>query len=140
MCFLQKAMCGYLKNLLIFYEKLVDELELYVFEMNPYDPCIENKSVDGKQLIIRWHMDDIKLSPVDKKVFLSTILCMELVYGEMHGTRGKRHGYLSMWMEYLRRGIENIQGGIPEGGPRRFPGGNNREGQDTRGHPPFLSS
>ena len=100
----QKEMCGYLKNLLIFYEELVDELELYVFEINPYDPFIENKTVDGKQLIIRWHMDDIKLSPVDKKVFSSTILCMESVYGEMHGTRGKRHGYLSMWMEYLNKG------------------------------------
>ena len=36
------------------------------------------------------------------------------------------------------RGGKNIHGRLPEGGPRRLPGGNNWEGRDACGHTPYL--
>ena len=45
---LQKALYGCLKITLLFYEKLVGDLEAYGFRINPYDPCVANKMVGGE--------------------------------------------------------------------------------------------
>ena len=37
---------------------------------------------------------------VDRKVISDTILWLESIYGEMHGTCGKCHEYLGIWMDY----------------------------------------
>ena len=39
-----------MKAALIFYNKLVANLKSVGFQLNPYDPCVENKIVDGAQL------------------------------------------------------------------------------------------
>ena len=46
----------------MFYRKLVKDLEEYVFEINPYDPCVANKMLNGIQMIVVWHVDDLKVS------------------------------------------------------------------------------
>ena len=69
-----------------FYEKLVGELESHGFYINPYDLCIAKKTVEGKQLTITWHVDDLKISHDDRKSVSSTILWLEPVYGKMNGT------------------------------------------------------
>ena len=60
---LQKALYGTLQVALLFWENvsafLVNELG---FEMNPYDKCVVNKIINGKQCTIIWHVDDFKLS------------------------------------------------------------------------------
>ena len=35
------------------------------FKINLYDPYLANKMIDGKQLTVYWHVDDIKISCVD---------------------------------------------------------------------------
>ncbi len=44
---LQKALYGLMQVSLLFYRKLQKELEVYGFEINPYDQCIANKTRDG---------------------------------------------------------------------------------------------
>ena len=41
--------------------------------MNPYDPCVWNKIVNGKQLTIVFHVNDCKLSHIYSKVLDDTI-------------------------------------------------------------------
>jgi hypothetical protein len=53
---LQKALYGMMKSALLFYRKLVSELREMGFEINPYDPCVANKTINGTQMKIRWHM------------------------------------------------------------------------------------
>ncbi len=62
---LQKALYGMMKSALLFYQKLVSELRSMGFIINPYDPCVTNKIVNGKQLTLRWHMDDLMISHVN---------------------------------------------------------------------------
>ena len=59
---MQKAMYGLLKGALLFYRKLVEDLESNGFKLNPYDPCVANKTVNGKQMTVCWHVDDLKVS------------------------------------------------------------------------------
>jgi hypothetical protein len=61
---LQKAMYGMMKSALLFYRKLVSELKKMGFDINPYDPCVANKIVNGMQTTIRWHVDDLMISHV----------------------------------------------------------------------------
>ncbi len=38
------------------------------FQVNPYNPCVANRIVNGKQHIITWHVDDLKYSHVDSAI------------------------------------------------------------------------
>ena len=58
--------------------------------------------MERKHLKITWHVDNLKILHVDRKVISDTIICLESIYSEMHGTRGKRHEYLGMWMDYSK--------------------------------------
>ena len=53
------ALYGIMKAALLFYLKFVNNLKSIGFELNPYDPCVANKIVDGAQLTVVWHVDDL---------------------------------------------------------------------------------
>ena len=62
----EKALYGMLRAALLFYRKLRADLEDMGFEVNPYDPCVANKIVEGSQCTIVWHVDDLKVSHKDE--------------------------------------------------------------------------
>ena len=77
------------------------------FVFNPYDPCVANRIVEGKQHTIRFHVDDLKSSHVDKKVndeFLKWLNKKYGKFGEVTSTRGKSHDYLGMMFDYSQKG------------------------------------
>ena len=45
-------------------------------------------------------MDDLKISCVDANEVKQMIQWLESEYGEIHRSRGKRHNYLGMWLDY----------------------------------------
>ncbi len=57
-----KSIYGMVKSALLFYRKLIKELKEMGFEINPFDPCVANKIVDGTQMTVRWHIDDLMIS------------------------------------------------------------------------------
>jgi len=65
---LLKALYGTLQAALLFWENrsgfLIEELG---FEANPYDSCVVNKTVNGKQCTAMWHVDDIKILHVEHR-------------------------------------------------------------------------
>jgi len=63
---LQKALYGMLKSALLFYKKLLTNLIARGFTVNPYDPCVVTKIINGKQMTICWHVDDLKVSHGDE--------------------------------------------------------------------------
>jgi hypothetical protein len=98
---LQKALYGCLRSALLFYLKLLKDLEDRVFKLNPCGPCVANKVINGKQFTITWHVNDLKLSHVDTKVVYDTITWLKSIYGEdMRVSRGKKHDYLGMDLDY----------------------------------------
>ena len=70
------------------------------FVINYYDPCVANKIVNGKQLTVCWHVDDLKISHANKKVVSKFLKQLEKLYGELRTTRGKVHDYLGMTLNY----------------------------------------
>ena len=96
---LQKVLYGCLKIALLFYERLVGDLEAYGLRINPYDLCVANKMVCGKQLTVFWHVDNLKILYVDANKVTRMIQWLDSEYGKMHGSRGKKHNYLGMWLD-----------------------------------------
>jgi hypothetical protein len=59
---LKKALYGTLQAALLFWKDLSGYLQEVGFKINPYDWCVENKMIDGKQCTILWHdVDDLKI-------------------------------------------------------------------------------
>ena len=63
-----EALYGTLRVALLFWRKLTKKLVEWVFEVNPYDWCITNKMLHGKQCTITWHMDNLKILHMEKTV------------------------------------------------------------------------
>ena len=65
---LNKALYGIMQASKLFYLNMVKYLKTIGFILNPYDPCVANKMVNGNQLTLIWHVEDFKLSHVDLAV------------------------------------------------------------------------
>ena len=69
-----KAIYGMLHSSLLFYKKWRGDLEGAGFVVNPYDPCVANRMVRGKQFTVCWHVDDVKASHSDSgKNLITTV-------------------------------------------------------------------
>ena len=51
--------------------KLCEDLEEIGFSFNPYDTCIANQQINGKQHTIRFHVDNLMSSHEDKRSTMS---------------------------------------------------------------------
>ena len=65
---LLKALYGTVCMARLFWEKLSGKLKEWGFSMNPYDSCMANKMVNGKQLTVAWHVNDLKASHQELEV------------------------------------------------------------------------
>ena len=106
-----RALYGLLVSSMLFYRKLSTALTDDGFVINPYDPCVANKMVNGKQLTITWHVDDVKSSHADPKVndqFLEWVRDKFGAIGEVKTIRGHVHDYLGMVLDYSVKGQVSI--------------------------------
>ena len=56
---------GMLVSAMLFYHKLTKALLSYGFKLNPYDLCVANKMVNGEQLTVCRHVDNLKSSHIN---------------------------------------------------------------------------
>jgi hypothetical protein len=109
---LEKALYGTLQASLLFWRNLSGYLIEQGFVLNPYDECVANKIVSGKQCTIVWHVDDLKISHEDKSVVESVVALLQKKYGSDDApvtvTYGKVHDYLGMTLDYSRDGKVTI--------------------------------
>ena len=102
-----RALYGMLVSALLWYKRFRKDLEKEGFEFNPYDPCVANRMINGKQHTVRFHVDDLMSSHVDPKVndkFHAWLNKMYGEHGEVKATRGKIHDYLGMTSDFSKKG------------------------------------
>jgi hypothetical protein len=98
---LKKALYGMMKSALLFYRKLIKQLKEMGFEINPYNPCVANKLIDGKQMTVRWLVDDLMISHVNQDKILKFVKCIKDIYGDnLAKNVGMTHNYLGMTFDY----------------------------------------
>lgn len=106
-----KAIYGTVNAAILSYRKLAGHLKDWGFEMNPYEPCCWNQMIDGQQMTIIFHVDDMMLSHKDPDVVTKYLKKLNGVYGTidpMTSTRGKIHEYLGMTIDYSVKGEAKI--------------------------------
>ncbi len=121
---MQKAIYGLLRSALLFYKKLVSNLESTGFKLNPYNPCVANKTANGTQMTVCWHVDNLKVSHVDPKEVMKFGEWLSKTYGvSVTAHRGKVHDYLGMIFDFSKKGkvminmikyLKNIINNFPE--------------------------
>jgi hypothetical protein len=118
---LLKALYGCVQSVLLWYELFTGTLVDMGFKLNPYDPCVANSQVKGKQCTVAWYIDNNKISHVDNTVVTDVIEKIEAKYGKMTVIREKHHLFLGMditfnddatvtllMKEYLKEAIANL--------------------------------
>ena len=103
---MKKAMYGLLRSALLFYLRLVKDLQEFGFKLNPYDPCVANKVVDGSQMTVVWHVDDLKISHMQRSKIDGLLAFLKGKYGEgivVH--EGPIQDYLGVDHDYGEKGV-----------------------------------
>jgi hypothetical protein len=105
----QNALYGTMVASLLYYRKFTKSLTSVRFEINPYDPCVANKIVDGTQMTICFHVDDCKLrSHHSGRANDNMIDWLHQEYEsifddgsrKMTVSRGRVHKYLGITLDY----------------------------------------
>ena len=92
-----------------FYLDFCSGIEAYGFKINPYDPCVANADLNGHQMNLAWHVDDIKVSHKDPFEITKFAHYLSLQYGKkLTVKRGKVHEYLGMDLDYSRKGAVKV--------------------------------
>ena len=63
---LYKALYVMLGDVLMFYKRLRSDFGYRGFVVNSCDYFVANKMVDGAQMTVCWHVDDLKISHRDE--------------------------------------------------------------------------
>jgi len=80
-------------------------------KLNTYDKCVANKKINGKQCTIILHVDDLKISHMEKKVIVDIIAQLNGKFGKespLRATCGKILEYLGMTLDYTSYNMVKI--------------------------------
>ena len=109
---LLKALYGTLRAARLFWQKLSKQLiDEWGFIPNKYDDCVVNKLVNGQQMTVVWHVDDLKVSHVDRTEVEKFVRKMEETFGKdtpLTVSRGEVHDYLGMTLDFRTKGEVKI--------------------------------
>lgn len=100
---LAKALYGTLQVAMLFWKDLTGHLTTLGFVLNPYDNCVSNKTIDGTQCAILWHVDNLKITHAKQEVIEDLVTTLNDWYGKLDPltiTRGDVHDYLGMMLDY----------------------------------------
>ena len=78
-----------MQSALLWYEKFAGKLKRMGFKLNPYDPCVANKDINGSICTICWYVDDTKISHKDPDIVSMIINELEEEFGEDKLTMNK---------------------------------------------------
>ena len=109
---LLKALYGTLRAACLFWQKLSKQLiDEWGFIPNKYDDCVVNKMVNGQQMTVVWHVDDLKVSHVDASEVEKFVRQMEETFGKdtpLTVSRRQVHDYLGMALDFRTKGEVQI--------------------------------
>ena len=98
----RKAIYGMIESALLWYELYTSVLMDMGFKLNPYDHCVANKIINGKQCTIAWYVDDNKISHVEQQVLDDIIGKIEERFPGLTIEKGDTHTFLGIKVKYMK--------------------------------------
>ena len=108
---LKRCLYGTLRAAIQFWNLLSDLLKSWGYIPNPYDPCVMNKMVNGKQCTVLWHVDDLMVSHVEQAVLDDLVTKLNDRFGShlpVVAQHGDVHDYLGMTLDFSDTGKVKI--------------------------------
>ena len=102
---LRRALYGCVQSSKLWYDKLCTVLRDGGLEMNAYDPCVFNKSVNGVQITVCFHVDDLLVTSKSPELIKSMEEHLRKSFTQVTFTRGDLHSFLSMTIECNKESI-----------------------------------
>jgi len=72
-----QGLYGTLSAAYLFWRNLSEKLHKWRFLTNPYDSCVANRELFGSECAILWHVDDLKISHVNRGVVNRIVYILE---------------------------------------------------------------
>jgi hypothetical protein len=95
---------GTLLGAILFYEKLCKQLVNWDYVPNYYGRCTFNKMINGNQITIQFHVDDLKISHMDQAMIDSVLNDLNNKFSTSNkplaATTGVIHDYLGIAIVY----------------------------------------
>ncbi len=88
--------------------RLVEDLAEFGFELNPYDPFVAHKMVNGAQMTVMWHVDELKVLHRNGVEITKLFKFLSKKYGNKFTVYGKIHDYLGMDFDYSEESCKSI--------------------------------
>lgn len=101
---LDKAMYGCLESAKLLFNHVRETLLSDGFTQNEYDPCVFNKGVGANQCTVLLYVDDIMITCTDNAIIEQVVEHLTGVYQTVKVTRGKKHSYLGMSLDFSKDG------------------------------------
>ena len=104
---LEKAVYGTILGAILFQNKLSAQLEDQGFKKNPYDEFTWNKIVDGAQLTVQAHVDNLFAIQKDQFMLDNFIEALNDKFGRgknLEETKGVVYDYLGLTIDFLLPG------------------------------------
>ena len=109
---LLKALYGTLRAARLFWQKLSKQLiDLCGFAPNKYDDCVVNRMINGHEMTVVWHVNDLKVSHIDTREVEKFVQQMEETFGKdtpLTVSHGQVHDYLGMTLDFHNKGEVHI--------------------------------
>ena len=100
---LEKSVYWTILGAILFYNNLSKQLEDWGFEKNPYDELTWNKTVDGENLTVQAHVDNLITMHADQRVLDNFIAALNSKFGKekkLEETKGLVHDYLGLTIDF----------------------------------------
>ena len=94
-----RAIYGFIDSVLLWHKPFSTKLEGMGFEINLYDRCVANKTIEGTQFTIAWYVDDNNFSFKNPEVISNITKEIKKHFGYLSSVRGKKHTFLRMNIE-----------------------------------------
>ena len=95
-----RALYGCIQSALLWYNLYSNILVEEGFIINPYDKCVANKVINGKQCTIVFYVDNNKVSHEDPGVVSKVIQNLKDNFGDLKVVRGNKHTFLGRTLRY----------------------------------------
>ena len=94
-------------------KKIVSSLQRKVVDINSYDPCVSNCQIQGTQMTVVWHEEDMKVSHANPAIVTDLIKWVQGCFdgdniGKLRITRGKKHEFFGMSFNFTKKGEVKI--------------------------------
>ena len=109
-CKVDKALYGLVESAKLWYNTLKSKLEDYGYVINPKDLCVFNKDINGEQVTVTFHVDDLLITSINEAGIDELINNLSIDFDcELKPSIGPVLSYLGMTIDFTNENYVELR-------------------------------